>query len=126
MVTRKLTVKYCKDGDTLWLHVLPRRRAREAMTEYDFYVRYAAQNQREIVGFKVLDFSHFVLHVHEPGVVPNLEMRFAIEGTDIKNASLEDVLEWAYRKYILEEQRIDPQLFEYRRQFEKPAVLQPA
>jgi len=60
VAVRKIQTVYYEDGDALWLHILPRQSAREAMTDHDFYVRYDSQEQEEIVGFRILDFSQSV------------------------------------------------------------------
>lgn len=47
-------------GDTLWIHISPDRPVLEVMTEYDFYISYDQDNLNEIVGYKILDFSHYI------------------------------------------------------------------
>ncbi len=111
METKKLVVNYYRQGDTLWLHIHPDRPAREEMTEYDFYIRYDRDTPNEIVGFKVLDFSHFAVHLYEQGVVPVLPWRFSVEGTEVRDVTLQGVLEWSYRHYILGEKTADMEMF---------------
>jgi hypothetical protein len=72
-----------------------------AETDYDFYICYDWDNSEEIVGFEWLDFSRYFNAIDDEGVIPDLEMRFDIEGTNLKRLTLKEVLRWAYRRYVL-------------------------
>jgi len=71
-------------------------------TDYDFYVRYDWNHPTQIVGFEWLDFSRYFSVLEEPGVIPNVDMHFDVVGADLRNASLKEVLRWAYEKYVLQ------------------------
>lgn len=101
MESRKLKVNYYEDKDILYLQIIPERPAKVDETKYGFMVRYDWDNPKEIVGFECLDFSLLIPHLAEPGVLPKVKMRFDIEGSEIKDATLKDVLIWAYCRYVL-------------------------
>lgn len=79
METRKLDVCYFPEKDILSLNILPNRSAVMDMTEHHFFIRYSKENSDEIVGFEILDFSYFIPHLYEPGVVPQLDMHFDVQ-----------------------------------------------
>lgn len=99
--TKKVKLNYYEYGDTLWIHILPERQALESMTEYDFYIRYDQENIHEIVGFKILDFSHFISHIDEKGVLPKISMRFDVPELNLKSVSLRELINQAYLKFVL-------------------------
>lgn len=103
MESRRLKAIYYDNKDILYLQLLPERPARVDETKYGFMVRYDWDDPETVVGFECLDFSLLVPHLAEPGVLPKLEMCFDIEGTDLKRATLKDVLIWAYRRYVLKQ-----------------------
>ncbi len=92
---------YHPEGDALWLEILPARPTHTSMTEYDFYIRHDTERPDEIVGFQILQFSLFVPHLHESGVVPDVSYRFDVVDTDLKGLRLKEVIEWAYWRYVL-------------------------
>ncbi len=101
VISRKVELNYYEQGDTLWIHLDADSAAQEAITEYDFYVRYNRDNPSEIVGFKVLDFSHFVSHMDEEGVLPQLPMSFDAPELFLKSANLRELLDKAYSEFVL-------------------------
>lgn len=101
METKLLKVVYHPDKDILSLVIPPRRPSRTSGNEHDFLIMHDWDDPEEIAGFEVLDFSLLVPHLHEPGVVPSVDCRFQVEGTSLTQASLTEVLEWAYRHYVL-------------------------
>jgi uncharacterized protein YuzE len=101
MESRKLRITYYMDKDILYLQILPERPAKVEETKYGFMVRYDWDDPEEIVGFECLDFSLLVPHLAERGVLPDVRMRFDIEGAGLKNATLREVLIWAYQRYVL-------------------------
>jgi uncharacterized protein YuzE len=101
METKKLKATYYNEKDVLYLQVLPPRPARVDETEYGLIVRYDWDRPDEVVGFECLDFSLLIPHLAEPGVVPQLDLRFEVEGTTLMNATLAEVLHWAYERYVL-------------------------
>jgi uncharacterized protein YuzE len=118
METRKLDICYFPEKDILSLNILPNRSAVMDMTEYHFFIRYSKENRGEIVGFEILDFSYFIPHLYEPGVVPQLDMLFDVQvsepviepeskvyfktkDTRLTGATLHKVLEWAYEEFVL-------------------------
>ena len=101
MESRELKIIYYEDKDILYLQILPERPAKVEETRYGFMVRYAWDDPEMIVGFECLDFSLLVPHLAERGVLPDVRMRFDIEGAGLKNAPLREVLIWAYQRYVL-------------------------
>jgi len=101
MESKELEVVYYRAKDYLYLHVVPRRPAVMEETNYEFYIRYDYENTNEIVGFEWLGFSDYFSAIDEPGVIPDLPLRFNIEGADLKGLTLRQVLYWAYRRYVL-------------------------
>lgn len=101
METKELKVTYHPDKDILSLIIPPRRPSRVSGNEYDFLILHDWDNSEEVVGFEILDFSLLVPHLHEPGVVPAVDWRFRVKGTRLTQASLTEVLEWAYRHCVL-------------------------
>ena len=102
METKRLEISYYQDKDILYLQTLSPRPARVDETKYGLMVRYDWDEPDEIVGFECLDFSLLIPHLAEPGVVPELEMCFDIEGTEMRGASLREVLRWAYERHVLQ------------------------
>ena len=101
METKKLKATYYDEKDILYLQILPPRPARVDETRYGLIVRYDWDKPDEVVGFECLDFSLLIPHLAEPGVVPKLDLRFDVEGTTLMNATLTEVLHWAYERYVL-------------------------
>ena len=118
METRKLSVCYFPQKDILTINILPRQPAVMGMTDYHFLIGYDRDNPDEIVGFEILDFSYFIPHLYEPGVVPQLDMYFDVQvsepivepegkvyfktrDTQLTSATLPEVLEWAYEEFVL-------------------------
>ncbi len=101
METKKLKVTYYDEKDILYLQILPPRPARVDETKYGLIVRYNWDKPDEVVGFECLDFSLLIPHLAEPGVVPQLDLRFDVEGTTLLNVTLTEVLHWAYERYVL-------------------------
>lgn len=100
---KKLSVSYYRDKDILYLQTIPERPAKVEEMEYGLLVRYDWENLNEVVGFEILDFSMFIPHLGESGVLPELDMRFDVEDSELENATLREVLLWAYRRYVLDE-----------------------
>jgi uncharacterized protein YuzE len=102
MRTKKLRASYDNGKDILYLQMLLSRPARVDETKYGLMVRYDWDEPEEIVGFECLDFSLLIPHLAEPGVVPELEMRFDIEDAEVQDVTLQEVLHWAYERYVLQ------------------------
>jgi uncharacterized protein YuzE len=96
-----LEVAYYEDKDILYLQILPERPAKVEETRYGFMVRYDWDDPEVIVGFECLDFSLLIPHLAERGVLPDVRMRFDVEGAGLKDATLREVLIWAYQRYVL-------------------------
>lgn len=101
METKKLRATYYGEKDTLYLQTLPPRPARVDETRYGLMVRYDWDKPDEVVGFECLDFSLLIPHLAESGVVPELDLRFDVEGATLMGATLTEVLRWAYERYVL-------------------------
>jgi hypothetical protein len=101
MENKRLKVTYYEDKDILYLQILPERPAKVEETKYGFMVRYDWDDPEVIVGFESLDFSLLVPHLAEHGVIPDVRMRFDVEGASLKNTTLREVLIWAYQRYVL-------------------------
>jgi len=99
--TKKVKLNYYELGDTLWIHLSSERPAYEEMTEYDFYIRYDRENLDEIIGFKILDFSHFISHVDEKGVLPVIDFKFEVPELFVKSITLKELIEKAYVELVL-------------------------
>jgi hypothetical protein len=102
--TVKVEIRYQEAKDTLYLRVLPKRPARMAETDYDFYVRYDWDDQTKIVGFEWLDFSTYFNAIDKPGVIPELDMTFNVIGTNLQGLKLKEILRWAYQRYVLRQE----------------------
>ncbi len=102
--TVKVEIRYHEAKDTLYLRTLPRRPARMAETDYDFYVRYDWDDQTKIVGFEWLDFSTYFNAINEQGVIPELDVTFDVLGTNLRGLDLKEVLCWAYQRYVLKQE----------------------
>ena len=101
MESRELKTIYYEDKDILYLQILPERPAKVEETRYGLMVRYDWDKPGVIVGFECLDFSLLVPHLAERGVLPDVRMRFDIEGAGLKGITLKDALIWAYQRYVL-------------------------
>jgi hypothetical protein len=101
MESQELKITYYENKDILYLQILPERPAKVEETKYGFMMRYDWDDPSVIVGFECLDFSLLVPHLAERGVLPDLRMKFDVEGSGLKNATLREVLIWAYQRYVL-------------------------
>ena len=101
MESQKLKVTYYRAKDYLYLTILPTRPAVLEETGFEFYIRYNAHSLDEVVGFEWLGFAEHFPAVDEPGIIPELPLRFAIEGTELVGLTLREVLHWAYEQYVL-------------------------
>lgn len=98
----QIEVDYFEERDILSIQFLPRRPARMGETSHHFFIRYDWDHPDQVVGFEIMDFSLFVPRLREPGAVPAIDMRFEVEGTSLAQATLREVLEWAYRRFVLQ------------------------
>jgi uncharacterized protein YuzE len=101
MESQRLKVTYYQAKDYLYLTILPPRPAVLEETGFEFYIRYDAHNPDEVVGFEWLGFAKHFPAVDEPGIIPELPLRFAIEGTEFTRLTLREVLRWVYEQYVL-------------------------
>lgn len=101
MESQRLKVTYYRAKDYIYLTILPPRPAVLEETGFEFYVRYDAHNPDEAVGFEWLGFAEHFPAMDEPGIIPELPLRFAIEGTALTGLTLKEVLRWAYEQYVL-------------------------
>ena len=101
MGSKELKIIYYEDKDILYLQILPERPAKVEETRYGLMVRYDWDKPGVIVGFECLDFSLLVPHLAERRVLPDVRMRFDVEGAGLKNVTLKEVLIWAYQRYVL-------------------------
>lgn len=101
METKKLKVVYHEDKDILSLIILPLRPSRAEGDENDFLILRDWDNRDEIVGFEILDFSLFVPHIYDLDALPQIELRFNVDGTEMHSVTLREVLEWAYKNFIV-------------------------
>ncbi|MBC8263259.1 MAG: DUF2283 domain-containing protein [Anaerolineales bacterium] len=101
MESKKLKITYYEDKDILYLQILPARPAKVEETKYGFMVRYDWDDPEVVVGFECLDFSLLVPHLAEPGILPEVRMRFDIQEAGLKNTSLREALIWTYQRYVL-------------------------
>ena len=116
--TKQLDFRYSADRDILIALILPSRPALMGGGEYGCLIGYADDGSREVVSFEILDFTRFIAHIYEPGVLPELSARFDVVETEIsvdpggavhretrdtglRNVTLREALEWAYHHYIL-------------------------
>ena len=117
---RQLDIAYFADKDILDAIILPNRPSVVGGGEHGFLIHYDREHNHELSGFEILDFSDFIPHLYEPGVVPVLSMRFDIQktivsvdsdgivhrhtvDTGLRGVTLHEALEWAYHEYILAE-----------------------
>jgi hypothetical protein len=115
---RQLDIAYFADKDILDAIILPNRPSIVGGGEHGFLIHYDQGHNHEISGFEILDFSDFIPHLYEPGVVPALSMRFDVQktivsvdpdgtvhrhtiDTDLRGVTLHEALEWAYHEYVL-------------------------
>lgn len=101
MGNKKIKITYYEDKDILYLQILPERPAKVEETRYGFMVRYDWDKPEVIVGFECLDFSLLIPHLAEREVLPDVRMRFDVEGAGLRDATLREVLIWAYQRYVL-------------------------
>lgn len=99
-----LELYYDQERDILSLTILPRRRSVMNHTTHGFHYCTAQDNPEEIVGFEIWDFAYFIPHLFEAGVIPEIDERFDVVGTRLKDVRLPQILEWAYQHFVLEQQ----------------------
>ncbi len=104
--TKEVEVRYSETQDALYIRTLPKRPARMAETDYDFYVRYDWDHPDDIVGFEWLGFSSYWGAVDEPGVIPEVGLLFDVVGTELKELPLKTLLRWAYERYVLKREAV--------------------
>jgi uncharacterized protein YuzE len=99
---KQIEVSYDRAKDTLYIQTLPSRLARMGGSEFDFYIRYDWDEPLKIVGFEWLDFSNGYKGIDHIDEIKAIETKFDIKNTRIKNFSLREVLDWAYKTYVKE------------------------
>lgn len=101
--TRPLEFYYDQERDILSLAILPRRRSVMDHTAHGFHYCADQDDPDEIVGFEIWDFAYFIPHLYEAGVIPKIQERFDVLGTELRNVTLQEVLEWVYQRFVLEQ-----------------------
>ena len=100
--TARLEFYYDQERDILSLTILPRRRSVMNHTAHGFHYCSTRDDPDKIVGFEIWDFAYFIPHLYEAGIIPKLQERFDVVGTELRNATLQEVLEWVYQHFVLE------------------------
>lgn len=98
----KIEVTYDRAKDTLYAEILPARPARVDGFEFDFYIRYDWDDPSKIVGFEWLDFSKGYQGVNHIDEIITTDVKFDIKNTKLKNLTLREVFDWAYKTYVQE------------------------
>lgn len=100
--SKKVIVKYSPGLDALYLWFVPKQRSRLAPVDSGyFFLHQSQEKQGEVCGYEWLDFSYFVddngradLPISEP------DFLFDVQGTDVKGATLKQVIFWAYKRFV--------------------------
>jgi hypothetical protein len=93
-----LEADYYRLKDVLYLRILPHRPARLREVAEDFYVCTNTAEPGEVVGFEIHYFS--LLEPSDLAVSvlqPYLDMRFDLVDSELKDATLRQILVWARR-----------------------------
>ncbi len=99
--TRVVNVDYYVQKDILYMHILPYGSARLQEVAEDFFVCYDWDNPEHVIGFEIHYFSLFdPADLDHPALAPYLEMRFDVVDSDLQNASLQEVLDWARQRFL--------------------------
>lgn len=98
----QIEVTYNRAKDTLYIEILPARPARIDGFEFDFYIRYDWDEPSKIVGFEWLDFSKGYQGIDHIDEITSVDTKFDIKNTRLKNLSLRDVFDWAYKTFVQE------------------------
>lgn len=91
-------IDYYQNKDILYLHILPYRSARLQEVSEDFFVCYDWDNPQQVVGFEIHYFS-LLTELDDPLLEPYLEMRFDVVDSDLRQASLREILTWARQRF---------------------------
>ena len=97
---KKIEVVYDRARDILYLQTLPPRPARIAGFEFDFFIRYDWDDPAKIVGFEWLDFSTGYKGIDHIDEIKLIKIKFDIIGTTLRNLSLKQVFDWAFKTYV--------------------------
>jgi uncharacterized protein YuzE len=95
-----MDVDYYKGKDILYLHILPYRSARLQEVAEDFFVCYDWNDPQCIVGFEIHYFSLFDIQTNGSLLEPYLEMRFDVVDSELRNATLKEILAWARCRFL--------------------------
>lgn len=99
---KQIEVTYDRAKDTLYAEILPGRPARIDGFEFDFYIRYDWDEPSKIVGFEWLDFSKGYQGADHIDEIISINTKFDIKNTRLKNFTLREVIEWAYKTFVQE------------------------
>jgi len=116
---KHLDVCYFADRDILDVIIEPNRPSVVGCTDLSHVlVHYDHEQSARIVGLEILDFTDLIPHLYEPGVLPEIEARFAVVQTEVtldadgavhreshdtglRGVTLREALEWAYHTFVL-------------------------
>jgi hypothetical protein len=115
---KELDIIYFLEKDILDVIILPNRPSVVGGGDHGLLIHYDEIRRSEIVGFEILDFTEFIPHLYEPGLLPELPALFDVQRTELRvdtdgnihrqttdtglrGVTLREALEWAYHTYIL-------------------------
>jgi len=107
MGNREVIVKYSPGLDALYIWFVPKQKSKIVPQDAGYFFVYQSQDElKEVRGYEWLDFSYFV---DEDGTVdmpiPEPRSLFNVQGTDLKGATLKEVVFWAYQKFVRKDQK---------------------
>lgn len=68
-----------------------------------FFTLFDDRESETPCGFEIHFFSEALA---DKEIIPDLDARFSILGTEVRDASLDEVLQWAFKTYVEPQQRV--------------------
>jgi len=94
----KLRVSYNPELDALYLSTPScTGKFMDSQDGIYFFMVYNNRSDAHPTGFEVHHLSEVW---NDEDLIPHLDMRFDIDGTELKGATLRQVLRWAYERYV--------------------------
>jgi hypothetical protein len=120
MATEKLKLKvtYNPNLDTLYLSTpLCTGRWMDSRDGMFFFMVYNETTDTVPTGFEI---HHLADVWNDEEIIPSLDLRFEIEGTDLQDVTLKEVLRWAYEQFVVK--REEGEQIEYTLSATQPQV----
>jgi hypothetical protein len=100
----RLRATYNPDLDTLYLNT-PSCTGKWMDSGDSLFFFFTVYNERGDTVPGGFEIHHFTDVWNDDQIIPSLDLRFDVEASDIQDATLAEVLQWAYEKFVAKRKR---------------------